>query len=28
VVQVPSFIKTGDILSIDTRTGDYLARAK
>ena len=28
VVQVPSFIKTGDILSIDTRTGEYLARAK
>jgi len=28
VVQVPPFIKTGDILSIDTRTGEYLARAK
>ncbi len=28
VVQVPPFIKIGDILSIDTRTGDYLARAK
>jgi len=28
VVQVPPFIKTGDILSIDTRTGEYLTRAK
>ncbi len=28
VVQVPPFIKIGDILSIDTRTGEYLARAK
>jgi len=28
VVQVPPFIKTGDILSIDTRTGEYLARVK
>lgn len=28
VVQVPSFIKVGEILRIDTRTGEYLARAK
>ncbi len=28
VVLVPPFIKTGDILSIDTRTGEYLTRAK
>jgi elongation factor P len=28
VVQVPPFIKVGEILRIDTRTGDYLTRAK
>ncbi|HPS55098.1 MAG TPA: elongation factor P [Sedimentisphaerales bacterium] len=28
IVQVPSFIKVGDILRIDTRTGEYLTRAK
>ena len=27
VVQVPPFIKTGEILRIDTRTGEYLTRA-
>jgi elongation factor P len=28
VIQVPNFIKEGDILKIDTRTGEYLERAK
>ena len=28
VVQVPPFIKVGEILRIDTRTGQYLTRAK
>jgi elongation factor P len=28
VVRVPLFINTGDLLKIDTRTGDYLSRAK
>jgi len=28
VVRVPLFINEGDILRIDTRTGDYLSRAK
>ena len=28
VVQVPFFIEIGEIISIDTRTGDYLSRAK
>ena len=28
VVQVPAFIKVGEILRIDTRTGEYLTRAK
>lgn len=28
VVKVPSFIKTGDVLKIDTRDGSYLERAK
>ena len=28
VVQVPPFIKTGDILRIDTRTGEYVTRVK
>ena len=28
IVQVPSFIKVGEILRIDTRTGEYLTRAK
>ena len=27
-VQVPLFINTGDILKIDTRTGEYLSRSK
>jgi len=27
VVQVPLFIETGEKLRIDTRTGDYIARA-
>jgi elongation factor P len=28
VVKVPAFIKVGDIVKIDTRTGDYLERKK
>lgn len=28
VVQVPSFIKVGEIIRVDTRSGDYLTRAK
>jgi elongation factor P len=28
VVNVPSFIKIGDIISVDTRSGEYLTRAK
>ena len=28
VVQVPSFIKTGDIIRVDTRTGEYVTRVK
>ncbi len=28
VVQVPSFIKTGDIIRVDTRSGEYLTRVK
>jgi elongation factor P len=28
VVKVPSFIKTGDIISVDTATGDYRERKK
>jgi len=28
VVQVPSFIKVGEILKIDTRTGEYVTRVK
>ncbi len=28
VVQVPPFIKVGDIIRVDTRSGDYLTRAK
>lgn len=27
-VQVPSFIKMGEIIRVDTRSGEYLARAK
>lgn len=27
-VKVPSFIKQGDIIKVDTRTGDYLERSK
>jgi len=27
-VKVPAFIKEGDIIKVDTRTGDYLERAK
>jgi len=27
VVRVPLFINTGDVLKIDTRTGDYVSRA-
>lgn len=28
VVKVPAFIKTGDVIKVDTRTGDYLERKK
>jgi elongation factor P len=28
VVKVPSFIKVGDVLKVDTRTGEYLERKK
>jgi elongation factor P len=28
VVKVPSFIKTGDIISVDTATGEYRERKK
>ncbi|UCG57173.1 MAG: elongation factor P [Phycisphaerales bacterium] len=28
VVQVPPFVKVGDVLRIDTRSGEYLTRAK
>ncbi|MBL8160093.1 elongation factor P [Candidatus Saccharibacteria bacterium] len=28
VIKVPAFIKTGDRLKVDTRTGEYLERAK
>jgi elongation factor P len=27
VIQVPLFINTGDVLRVDTRTGDYISRA-
>jgi elongation factor P len=28
VVKVPAFIKTGDVISVDTATGDYRERKK
>jgi elongation factor P len=28
VVKVPAFIKTGDVISVDTSTGDYRERKK
>jgi elongation factor P len=28
VVQVPSFIKAGDVIRVDTRTGQYVTRVK
>jgi elongation factor P len=28
VVAVPSFVKVGDVIRVDTRTGEYLTRAK
>ena len=28
VVQVPLFVETGDVIKIDTRTGEYLSRVK
>lgn len=28
VVKVPAFIKTGDVIKVDTRTGEYLERKK
>ena len=28
VVQVPSFIKVGEVIRVDTRSGEYLTRAK
>ena len=27
VIQVPLFINTGDLIKVDTRTGEYLERA-
>ena len=27
VIQVPLFVNTGDVLKVDTRTGEYLTRA-
>ena len=27
VVQVPLFVNTGDVLKVDTRSGEYLTRA-
>jgi len=28
VVRVPLFIEIGDVLKVDTRTGEYVSRAK
>jgi elongation factor P len=28
VVKVPLFLEEGDIIKVDTRTGEYLGRAK
>ena len=28
IIKVPSFIKTGDIISVDTATGEYRERKK
>jgi elongation factor P len=28
VVQVPAFVVEGDIIRVDTRTGDYIERVK
>jgi hypothetical protein len=28
VIQAPAFIKVGDLLRIDTRSGEYVERAK
>jgi elongation factor P len=28
VIQAPSFVKEGDMLKIDTRTGEYIERVK
>jgi len=28
IVQVPSFIKIGDVIRVDTRTGEYVTRVK
>jgi elongation factor P len=28
IVKVPSFIKTGDVISVDTTTGEYRERKK
>jgi len=28
VVQVPPFIKVGEVIRVDTRSGEYLTRAK
>ena len=27
VIQVPLFVNTGDLVKVDTRTGEYLTRA-
>jgi len=28
VVRVPLFIQTGELIKVDTRTGDYVSRAR
>ena len=28
VIQVPAFIKTGELIRVDTRTGEYVTRVK
>jgi elongation factor P len=28
IVQVPSFVKIGELIRVDTRTGEYVTRVK
>jgi hypothetical protein len=28
VVQVPNFVNTGDVITVDTESGEYLSRRK